>query len=224
MNRVRIAVAAVAMSLSTAGALSAQTCIGLPPIFFSRFNLGADAQATDGAKGIGLRFGAAGERAFGGVSTAYVKYDDADVGANTYGAEGGFSLAPSASSRIRICPIVGLDYQTGPNFEQTPVIVSTNALSGSLGIAVGGSLNSSPTFDVVPFARASLLTVRTKLSSLGTDETSTETGGMLGGGVSFRVGQLFVVSPGVMIPVGFDSADPVYSLRVTLGFRHRGDQ
>ncbi|MES2521335.1 MAG: hypothetical protein V4617_01465 [Gemmatimonadota bacterium] len=220
MNRVRLAVAAVAVSLCASSVAVAQTCLGLPPIAIARMNFGVAGEFTKGIKGASARFGVVGERAFGGASAGFADYNDADVSATMFGGDAGYSIPIKPASSLRLCPVVSVSFQDGPNFDDQPVIIQTSALSGAAGLAIGGAIDISPVLAIVPFASASVLSVRSKISDLDNSTSSTETGGVLRGGLSFRLNSMFVVTPGVSIPVGFDSADPVYSIGVALGFRH----
>ncbi|HYW33448.1 MAG TPA: hypothetical protein VE869_18240 [Gemmatimonas sp.] len=219
MNRMRAAVTVVAMSLTLSSAATAQTCLGLPPIAIASMNLGVAGEFTRGIKGAGARFGVVGERAFAGASAGFADYSDADVSATMFGGDVGYSIPVKSASSLRLCPVVSLSFQDGPNFDDQPVIIQTSALVGTAGLAMGGSIDVSPVFALVPFARVGLLAIREKISDLHNTNTN-ETGGFVSGGLSFRLNSMFVVTPGVSIPVGFDDADPTFSIGVALGFRH----
>jgi len=88
-----------------------------------------------------------------------------------------------------------------------------------LGAALGASFPLTPTVPFVPFARAGLLSVRSKSDLL--DDSNTETGGLLGLGASFRFNDIFALTPSLSIPVGFDNSDTMFSLSATIGFRRR---
>jgi hypothetical protein len=114
-----------------------------------------------------------------------------------------------------VCPVLSLDYQNGPNRGTDKIA----ALSAGVGAALGASFPLTPTVSFVPFARAGLLSVRSKSDLL--DDSNTETGGFLGLGASFRFNHIFALTPSLSIPVGFDNSDTMFSLSATIGFRRR---
>jgi hypothetical protein len=206
--------------VAATSAAGAQTCLGLPSTTVAPVNLSIGADFPEGAKGISSRFGFGGTAGFGGVSAGYITSDDDDVSATRIGADGGFAIPIGTYRRASLCPYVSGTYQFGPNIGEGPNRVEVSGITGSAGLALGGSVEVSPTFDVVPFARVGLLLVRTRVESGNVSDSRNETGGTLGGGVSLRFSDVFTLTPSVSIPVGFEGdSDPVFSLGAAIGFR-----
>jgi hypothetical protein len=214
----------VGACLVTATSANAQTCLGLPS---SRANLTGTIGFPEGAKTYGARLGVAQESLFGGVGVNYRKLDDFDASQTSFGVDGGMSLqVAAAGSTVRLCPVVSLDYATGPNLELLGNEVETTGLQALGGLALGGIMELSPGVSIIPNALASVLYNRFTIKTSGPlvddgEESSSETGGLIAGGVTFLFNNRFGVQPRIAIPVGFDEADPVFSLSVHIGFGNR---
>ncbi|MES2521334.1 MAG: hypothetical protein V4617_01460 [Gemmatimonadota bacterium] len=224
MMRFRTIAAVAALSVTASASAAAQTCLGLPDLTVTRASLGAEIQFPKDAKSYSGRLGVNSQTAFGGLSVGYITLDDdldeLDVNATTVGGDIGLERHIGTNKRIHVCPVASLAYTSGPNIDALDLKSST--IQGGLGVAFGGSIPMTPTVSFVPFARAGLLVQRTKFEVVGEDsDTESETGGLLGLGASFRFNDIFAITPSVLIPVGFDDSDAVFSLGATIGFRRR---
>ena len=216
MNRIRIVAAVAALSITATSVAAAQTCLGQLDLTVAKASVSAKTDFVDGASSYEGRVGVNSTTAFGGLSAGYVSFDgDNDLNATTFGGDVGVERHIGTSKRVHVCPVASLNYQSGPNF----ATVKGSALAANVGAALGGSFPLTPTVSFVPFARAGILSVRSKAEALGESNTETETGGLLGLGASFRFNDIFALTPSLAIPVGFDNSDTVFSLGATLGFR-----
>lgn len=216
MKDFRLLAAVAALSASVSSVATAQTCLGQLDLTVTKASLGAVAKFADNVNMYGGRIGVNSNTAFGGLSVGSVSFDGVDdVTATTFGGDVGIERHPFTSKRVHVCPVLSLDYQNGPNSGTDKI----SALSAGVGAALGASFPLTPTVSFVPFARAGLLSVRSKSDLL--DDSNTETGGLLGLGASFRFNDIFALTPSLSIPVGFDNSDTIFSLSATIGFRRR---
>ncbi len=222
MNRRALELCAVVLlCVVPARRVSAQVCLGKPSLKAAPTNIGIGAEFTDGAKGIsgGVTFG--NDKAFGGAGIGYLSYSDFDASSTVFTGAGGLSIPVSEASGVRICPLAQATYGYGPNEESVlgQLKITTLGLLG--GVAIGGAVEVSPGFSVIPNARGGVLFQRASVSLNGNSESANETGGLVSGGVSLLFGTNFTLEPSVSVPVGFDSNDPVFSIGVTVGFKRR---
>ena len=213
--------AVAAFCLLTATSASAQVCLGKPSFAISPTNIGVGASFTDGAKGVDGSFGFGTDKAFAGVGVGYVSYSDLDASSTSFSGGGGLSFPVSSASGVRICPVAQGSYGYGPNEETSlgKLKITTLGLLG--GLAIGGAVEVSPGFSVVPNARGGVLFQSATASLDGDSESGNETGGLIAGGVSLLFGTNFTIEPTVSVPVGFETNDPVFSIGVTIGFKRK---
>ena len=214
--------------LAAVGALAfsstavAQTCIGLPRTSMAPVNVSANVGFPDGANTLGARLGFGGQNGFGGVSVGFTDYDNVSNSAFTLGGDVGYSMPVNSRRTTTLCPIVRVDYRNGPNEDP----VKNTGLNLLAGAALGGEVDVSDNFSLVPHASVGVLYLRSKTSTDGGPSDASvsvsETGGQVGAGISFQFNRIFSITPSVAFPVGFDGdTDPIFSIGMSLGFRRR---
>lgn len=214
-------VAALVISFATTAV--AQSCLGLPT---APTNLSFGVGFPDGGKSYSARFGVSQERFLGGASVEHISADDIDVSATGITIDAGMPLgAIVEGSSLQVCPVASANVTFGPDMELFGVDVETRSQMYSVGMAAGGTLDVSPGLSVVPNASLALLHIRSKATAtLGSDSESasdSETGGMLYVGIAFVFNEVFAAGPGVAVPLGFDAADSMLQIRLSMGFGGR---
>lgn len=217
MNKFRLLAAVVAMSTTAASVAAAQTCIGRPDLTVMRSSLGATVQLADDVTAYSGRVGVNSNTSFGGLSIGTVSFDGADDNATTFGADLGVERHFGSSQGVHVCPILALSFQNGPDVGNT----ERSAFGGSLSAAFGASFPMTEEVSFVPFASVGVLSQRFTVERNDDEDSNTETGGQLGVGASFRFNSTFALTPSVVVPIGIDGADTVFSLGATLGFGRR---
>lgn len=221
MQQWKTLVACIALTVVGAREAAGQTCVGLPNASVARSSLTGRASSRTNGKSVGVRLALAGARGFGGLSTDIISNRGLTDKAAGVGGDAGFIIPLGASRKMELCPVAQARFVHGPNTSLVVGALKRTTVSGGIGLGLGGVVDVSPTLSVIPFARAELLTVRARLSTQGARLTNNETGGLLGGGFALRFNEIFTVTPGVSIPVGFDREDNdlTFTLGATIGFR-----
>lgn len=205
-------------ALAFSSTAAAQTCIGLPRTSMAPVNVSANIGFPDEASVLGARLGFGGQNGFGGVSVGFTDYDNVSNSSFTIGGDLGYSVPVNSRRTTTLCPIVSLSYRNGPNEDP----VENTGLGLLAGAALGGEVDVSDNFALVPHASVGVLYLRAKSSNGDESVTASETGGQVGAGISFQFNRIFSITPSVAFPVGFDGdTDPIFSIGMSLGFRRR---
>jgi hypothetical protein len=224
MNRsifVGAAVAAACLALS-ADSLRAQTCLGNASFTGAPVRLGAVLSFADGVKSYGAELGVGGSGLFASAGVSLIDYDDIDESGTGIDVLGGYSLPIGTTGRAELCPIVAYSHQGGPNFDTPFGEIEFSGRSIGGGVALGGTYNSTPRLDLVPFAAAMYTSVKVKATFF--DETDSETEGVtvLSGGVGFVVDRRLTIQPRISFPIGGEDNDPVFTIALRYNFGRAG--
>jgi hypothetical protein len=148
--------------------------------------------------------GGSSDHVFGLVGGGYIDFfDDGTHAFDVIGQVGGDVLA--RSSRIHVCPIVGVAFIRYDALDLTEV--DTHA-GGSLGIV---ALDSGKV-QVIPFAAA----FYTHATLLKQDTSGNFGNATFGVGLTFH--RTFSVIPELLLPINVGTSDPTFGVRVALGF------
>jgi hypothetical protein len=209
---------ALGIIIATTGA-QAQVCLGAAPFSTGNMRVGAGATFGDNAKSYGVQFsGGAAQGTFGGASLSTVQYDDVPGSGTAIGASVGMSLNLVPAGTAQICPIVGFDYQNGPNINTGFGKVSVSAHAFSLGGSLGGVAMSSPGLDFVPFVSAAAILSQASASLAGDSESDNQNYGEISAGAGFVINRVLTLQPAVHVPVGLDGGKASFSIAFGFNF------
>lgn len=208
--------------LLSATTVHAQACIGLASLETRPMNFTAGAVFTDGATGGDARFGIGTEKAFGGVSAQITKVDGISGTAKGAGVDGGLSYRVGKTKRVMVCPVASAQYQKFPDFvDGEDGTFETSAVGGTAGLAVGGVISSSSSASFIPFGTLRAAYTRASVTNNSVSVSSSETYGVLSGGVGFVFSPSVLVRPFIQIPLGLDGAEASYGVGASLAFGKR---
>lgn len=212
------AVAASLLPLATAGA---QACLGLSSLVKSPTNLTVGGLFTDGAKAIDARVGIGSSVAFGGVSAQLRDLDNVDGTAKSVAIDGGLSYIVGAHKSVAVCPVGTLGYVNNPDVTILGDRFGSSETYGTAGIAIGSEVGTSSTMRLIPFAALQAAYSRFTVDDLGGTESTTETFGLLSGGLSFVLTPSFLIRPHISLPFGIEDADATYGVGFSFAFGRR---
>ncbi|MEO7963292.1 MAG: hypothetical protein ABIT38_05210, partial [Gemmatimonadaceae bacterium] len=179
-------------------------------------NLLVSADFTNGAKGLGGRVGFGSSIAFGGVGASVRNYDNSGGTGFGIGVDGGLSLVGGPTKNILFCPIASLSYGKPPsqfNYSTT---------EGSVGLAAGATLKTSPGLDVVPFGSLSAVFDRYSFdNNASTHGSSSDNYALLTLGLGFQLAQGIMIRPTFASALGRTGSDPIYSIGIAFPLGHR---
>lgn len=221
MNVPTIPVCAALLLLSSTAA-QGQACLGLASLETRPMNLTVGARFASGVKGGDARFGLGTSKAFGGVTVQVAKSDGISGTAKGVGVDGGLSYPVGAKKRAMLCPIADAQYAKLPDVDAGEgVSVSGSGTGVAAGLAIGGLINNSSSVGLIPFAALRAAYDRVKVSGGGFSESTSDTYGILSGGLSFVFSQSVLVRPIVSVPIGLEGSDPSYGVGVSFAFGKR---
>lgn len=204
------AAVSVLVLLSLPSSAFAQTCRGAASFRVSPFRAGAIASIADGGKLYGAQF-AYGHKAgaFGAASIAKVEIDGAPENETMFGVEAGFSAPLGQDRKTELCPVLSLDFESGPDVDATGVgQFETSGRTLALGASIGSPMRSTPTSDIIPFASAlyTNATVTLKGSALGQSFNVSVTDDFLDltAGAGFIMNKVFTIQPSLSYPIGME--------------------
>ncbi len=199
-----------------------QACLGLASLDSRPMNVSVGAVFTSGAKGGNARFGVGTPKAFGGVSARIAKSDGISGTTKGAGVDGGLSFLIGAKKGAMICPVASAEYLKAPGFDDGEGdLYDVSGTGADAGLAIGGLIKSSSSIGFIPFAAARAAYVRVSVSGNGSSAASSDTYGILSGGLSVLFNPSLLVRPFVQIPVGLEGADPSYGVGVSFAFGKR---
>jgi hypothetical protein len=208
--------------LLSATTVHAQACIGLASLETRPMNFTAGAAFTDGAKGGDARFSIGTSKAFGGVSALITKVDGVSGTAKGAGVDGGLSYRTGKNKRVMVCPVASVSYLKSPDFDDGEgEVFEASATGGNAGLAVGGVISSSSSVSAIPFGELRAAYTRASVTNNGVSVSSSETYGVLSGGVGFVFSPSLLVRPYIQIPFGLEGADASYGVGVSFAFGKR---
>lgn len=185
-------------------------------------NVTASAVFMDGANGGDARFGFGTPKVFGGVSAKVVKSDGVSGTTKGAGVDGGMSFHVGASKRAMLCPIASAEYLKTPDFNDGEGgTIEASGTGATAGLAIGGVINSSSGIGFIPFAAVRAAYNRISVSSGSFSQSSSDTYGILSGGLSLVFNPSVLVRPFVQVPFGLDGADPSYGVGLSFAFGKR---
>jgi hypothetical protein len=199
----------------------AQACLGLASLASAPTNVTVSALFGDGAKGIDGRFGFGSSIAFGGISASIVDFDDVDGTAKTIGGDVGLSYLVGTAKKMSFCPVGSLSYTMYPDIEFLGESSSSNDVTGTAGLALGGTVSTSSAISLIPFASVRAAYTRFSVDIAGESESDSETYGLLSGGVSLALNSSVLIRPVITIPFGLDGSDPTYGIGVSFALGRR---
>lgn len=198
----------------------AQLCLGKPSLGVAPVSLELGFSGSSYAKGVGGRFGFGSQTLFGGLSIGYVKASDIELHWTPGAADIGYVVPLGAAKKVQLCPVAEVGYTYGPNDEAGSSYLKASDTFGSAGLAIGGEVEVSPGFHVVPNAQLSYGAVRSKVTINGRTDVLNFSGADLGAGISLLFSRVFALSLGASLPVAQDGEDdPVFSVGFTIGFK-----
>ena len=199
----------------------AQQCLGLPSLATRHANLLLDAQFTSGVKGFGARLGFGSSVGFAGVTGQLERADGVDGTAKLIGVDGGLTILVGEKKNVTFCPIAGLSYTTSPDNDVLGESADANYTEGTAGVAVGGKVKAGTNTSLIPFASVSAAYSRFTFTYSGDSESSSDTFGILSGGVGILLNEKVVIRPTISIPLGLEGGDPSYGIGVAFSFGNR---
>ena len=208
---VRAVLVAVAMSSVATAGLEAQACIGVGSHDGQGFMVGG-AAFTDEAWGPSLALGydAHGPVTFG-VEGVYTMIDNSSFSLVDTGA---FFAAEVPGLGFSLCPVASGSYTFIANDGGFNIDGDQFTFGG--GLAVGGTISSSPDFAFLPSLTAQVVHSRATGSVGGASGTVSATHARLGGALILGFGPVFV-GPSISILTA-DGADPVIAGRLGVAF------
>jgi hypothetical protein len=216
MSRVVHILLAVSLSLLPTS-LAAQRCMGSTSFEDRRAQVIADMSVTTGAQSVGGGI-AAGSRGAAGpfASASYGRLNDKEVDATVsqLSLMGGAAVWSRANAQL--CPFV-----TGQVFSDMSVGngEKLSAKIFGLGVSLGKTLRVRPALDIVPFARAAIVTQANELRLRNGVLTAwSERYRDLSLGAGFVLGNVFTVRPSATLISYRDRATVSYELRVSSSF------
>lgn len=198
---------------------SAQLCLGQGSFREAPLQVQGGIGFTEGAQAFGGGFGGGGRVFFGTGSLAYTNYDDLDAGSVSVGGTAGGEFRGGSQSRVYICPIGAVSFESGPDLFDGAV--DTHSLTVGYGGSLGIVASETDTFAVIPTVGAGVRHVRATLSSGTLDETGTDTFGLVTLGVGLLFNRTIALTPTIGIPVGLDEGDPQFSIVLSVNFGRR---
>ena len=208
MKKSVLAALAITLLVPVASA-GAQACMGLPSLATRPMNAGVNAQFTDGAKTFGARLGFGSTIAFGGIGANLQSYDDVDGTGFGVGVDGGLSILGGTERNIVFCPMATLGYT------KLPSDLDFSTTDGTLGIAIGSTLNVSPGLALVPFASLAGGFTRYNFGDDVTgDPEDSDSYGLFGGGLGLQLPAGLIIRPSFTIPFGISGSEAVYGIGI----------
>ena len=220
--------------------VQAQTCLGLPSFARVPAHVSAAVTSGDNLTQLGGRFAFGGSAVgpFASVEASLVDIDGIDEGAVSIGGAVGFQIAANSpgsasgsrprnqrSSNVRTmqwCPMMSVDYQSGPEFDFIGETLDLSALTISAGATLGIPFVAGPNMQLIPTGGLAL--AYTKVSAdagaFGSGSDA-ETYGIMSLGVGFLMNETISVKPFVGIPIGLDGADSRVGIMASFGLGQR---
>ena len=214
-----VAVATIAASALFAVRADAQSCLGLGSLTAQPANATFTALFTDGAKAFDARVGFGSSIAFGGVSAQLSDYDNVGGTGKTIAVDGGLSFVTGEKRNVSVCPIASLGHTSLPDGGSSSYSSSTT--DGTAGLAIGARVGTASSVALIPFASLQAAYSRLSIDTPAANASSTDSYGLLSGGVSFVLSPTLLVRPLVQIPLGLDGSNPSYGIGISLGFGKR---
>jgi hypothetical protein len=189
--------------VSSAGALSAQVCLGRPALGASRMaNVGGGVSFFDGGRAYGAR-AAFGGPLFGLAAFDYYDPDEVELSVKSLSVGLGYQL-PNVGGSVSVCPGVVATYAFGLEI----LGVDFTAIEVAPGIAVGLQSEVSPTIRVAPFGQVAFVYTRGEADAGPLGEFSEDdTAGLLLLGLSLILSDRFSLGPSVLMPLARDEGE-----------------
>lgn len=203
MKRSVVTALIVSFAIPAASA-GAQSCLGLPSLVRRPSNVLVNADFTNGAKSFGARYGFGSSIGFGGLGASLRTYDNVSGTGFGIGADGGLSLVGGPSQNILFCPIASLSYGKLPSDYGSTT-------EGTVGLAAGATVKTSPGLDLIPFGSLSAVFDRYNYDN-SNGRSSTDNYAVLGLGLGFQLAQGMVIRPAFSTALGRNGSDPVWSV------------
>lgn len=197
----------------------AQLCQGAASFRNGPIRLGAgltvnsDAQSYGGQIAIGTP---SGPFVSGTLSGVQVK-DVSGTGV-VAGGEAGFAADLNPRRTAQFCPLVGFQYQSGPDIDTGFGMASFSAHAFSFGGSIGGVALSNPGFDFVPFVGAVYVLSQTNASFSGISASSNDHYGVVTVGAGFVLSKVLTIQPAAEIPVGLKGSRTSFALAFGFNF------
>lgn len=176
-------------------------------------NVNSDAQSYGGQLAIGAPTGP-----FISGTVSGVQLKDVSGTGVVAGGEAGFAADLNPQRTAQFCPVVGFQYQSGPDVDTGFGTASLTAHAFSFGGSVGGTALSSAGFDFVPFVGAVYVLQTTNASINGFSGSSNDHFGEVTVGAGFVVSKVLTIQPAANIPVGLNGGKASFALAFAFNF------
>ena len=222
MMRTGLCTGVALLAITTAA--NAQICLGTASFREGPVRLGLNFEFPENAKTYGaeIAFGAQ-SGLFASANVGRIDDDELDESATTFGGLAGFGVDVSpggtAARTLEICPFAGVNFLSGPDFDD-PLLgsIETSGRSFGGGIGIGGILSSNATMSFIPSLSVSYVNEEVTLDD-GTNELElSDDYGLFVLTAGFVFNRTLTIRPGISFPVGVEDADPVFGISLSFNF------
>jgi len=224
-----------------------QTCLGLPSFARVPAHLSASVSSGDDITHLGgrLSWGSSALGPFASVEAALVDVDGIDETAFSVGGAVGLQIAAKGpngngagkganrarprsanqqSSSVRPmqwCPMMSVDYQSGPNFDILGESFDMSALTVGAGASLGLPIEASPNLQLIPTGGFGLAYTKVSADFGPMGGSESDIYGVLSLGVGILMNETISVKPFLGIPIGLDGADSRVGIMASFGLGQR---
>jgi hypothetical protein len=227
MRRAGAALAAVMLAAAVdPSAASAQTCQGLPPLEFGRFNIGAAAAAYTYATALTGSI-TAGGRLHGTVTGGRVRDAEMLVSAHDVGGRLGYDLGLEADRRILLCPTLALTRTYGPS-DYALTARYFERRDAEFGVGAAAVALQTDRLRIVPYAGVSVHALRVSRSRAGSGDIPASTKltwntkyRTVRAGVGVILNDRYTLRPALNVPFGLAAVGQQGEMAVPFGREER---
>jgi hypothetical protein len=210
---------ALTFALAMPTAVRAQLCTGNASFRAGTLAIGAGAERTGDATLIrGQLSGgkAGGVFVSGNVGRGSFRFSEAN--STVVGGSVGLEQLHFGNPRIAFCPVAGAVYETGDDG-----VIRGNTFAVSLGVSLARELPVSARASVIPFAHASIVRMRIRLTDVDDTLWTVDVHGMLRTGVGVVLNRRLTLQPNVGIRFGDSYGKPAFGIAAQVNFGARRD-
>ncbi len=207
--------ALVALGLLPATAV-AQACLGNPSFAVNHLQLAGGVAFSQDVSTFGVTFTGGSESGFAGLGVGGVNLDGS--AATTFHGSAGYQVRASSGGGVQVCPLLALEYGTGPKDLIAPGSDQTTR-GAQLALAIGGETMVRSEFRLIPTLIVGFNHLQTRTESPDSDVS--DSFGSIGAGVGIVLGNRLSLKPSITQRISAANEDLIFGLGVTLNFGGR---
>lgn len=221
--RFRALLGGCVLAVVAADGLAAQACIGTASFASGPVRVGGAFTVGDHVKGYGLQLEAGATNGlFAGAALSRNDYDNVSASGTNTAVNAGYAINLTPQRNLQVCPVVGYDYQRGPDLHTVFGTAAANSRAGTFGGSLGGVVPVSPTLDFVPFAGVSYLVTRSSAYGGGISSSLSQNYEAVDVGAGFVINRMLTLRPSVAVPVGLKGGKSAFEADVAYSFGRMG--